>query len=48
MAGKRPIDVFKEILREVRSNPETEKMAEEHQVLYGILSENDLRMRFTI
>ena len=48
MASKEQMNIFKEILKEVRVSPETREMAEEHQVIYGTLSENDLRMRFTI
>ena len=48
MGAQSQMDIFREILKEVRENPETRKMADEHQILYGTLSVDDLRMRFTI
>jgi len=48
MASKSQMGVFREILKEVRESPETREMADEHQTLYGSLSVDDLRMRFTI
>jgi hypothetical protein len=48
MAKKNQMGIFREILKEVRESPETREMADEHQNLYGTLSVDDLRMRFTI
>ena len=48
MAAQSQMDIFREILKEVRESPETREMAEEHQIMYGTLSVDDLRMRFTI
>jgi hypothetical protein len=48
MASQKQMDIFREILKEVRENPETRELADEHQNLYGTLSVDDLRIRFTI
>ncbi len=48
MAGLGAMAIFEEILREVRESPETKEMAEEFQLLYGTLSEDDLKMVFSI
>jgi hypothetical protein len=48
MASKSQMGIFREILKEIRESPETREMADEHQNLYGTLSVDDLRMRFTI
>ena len=48
MVGVTSMGLFREILKEVRASPETREMAEEHEILYGTLSEDDLRMRFTV
>jgi hypothetical protein len=48
MASQKQMDIFREILKEVRESPETREMADKHQSLYGTLSVDDLRMRFTI
>lgn len=48
MAVGSQMDIFRDILKEVRESPETQEMAEEFQLLYGTLGEDDLKMVFSI
>ncbi len=40
--------IFNKIVNDVLNDPEVQKQAEEEQRLYGTLTEEDLKMRFTI
>lgn len=42
------MEIFLQVMEDVRNDPETKRLAEEYQRLYGTLTEEDLRMQFTI
>jgi len=48
MARREFVSAIIEIAEEVRSDPCVREAAEEHQLLYGSLQENDLKKIYTI
>ncbi len=48
MAKEDLMSIFEKVAEEVRNDLSTKKLADEFQLKYGVMTENDLRKAFSI